>query len=294
MRVGLTLRRGTHYHFATRMRDLAPSKSAIRAFLLAVCALLAFAATSRAQSPVPAKPAAYVNDYAGVLDAATVTQLTNLCTEINTKAQSQMFIVTVKTTGDVPIEQFSIDLATKWGVGPKASSSGVLILYAIDDRKSRIEVGYGLEGALNDGKVGDFMREAAPTMRSGDYSGAIFLVARRVADVIAQERGVTLSGAAPPRPVASDPGQGGGVGTVIAIMFIIFIVIMIMRNSGGGGRTGRGGGGSGWWIGPMIGSMMGGGGGGGGWSGGGGGGFGGGFGGGGGGSFGGGGATGSW
>jgi uncharacterized protein len=277
------------------MRDLAPSKSAMRTFLLAVCAFLAFAATSRAQSSVPAKPAGYVNDYAGVLDAGTVQQLTNLCTEINNKAKAQVFVVTVRTTGDVPIEEYSINLATKWGVGPKASSNGVLILYAIDDRKSRIEVGYGLEGALNDGKVGDFMREAAPTMRSGDYSSAILLVTRRVADVIAQESGVTLSGAPPPRsaPLTSND-QGGGIGTVIAIMFIIFVIIMIMKNSGGGGRTGRGGGGPGWWVGPMIGGMMGGGGGGGGWSGGGGGGFGGGFGGGGGGSFGGGGATGSW
>jgi uncharacterized protein len=294
MRVGLTLRRGTHYHFATRMRDLAPPKSAIRAFLLAVCALLAFAATSRAQSPVPAKPAAYVNDYAGVLDAATVTQLTNLCTEINTKAQAQMFVVTVKTTGDQSAQQFSYDLATKWGIGPKQSSSGILVFYAIDDRQYFTQVGYGLEGILNDGKVGTFGRDAVPYLKSGDYSKAILQVTTSIANVIAQDRNITLSNAAPPQaaPLASSD-QGGGIGTVIAIIFIIFIVIMIMRNSGGGGRTGRGGGGSGWWIGPVIGSMMGGGGGSG-WSGGGGGGFGGGFGGGGGGSFGGGGAGGGW
>jgi uncharacterized protein len=278
------------------MRDLAPSKSAMRTFLLAVCALLAFAVTSRAQTPssVPAKPAAYVNDYAGVLDAATVQQVTNLCTEINNKAKAQVFVVTVKTTGDQTAQQFSFDLAQRWGIGPKQSSSGVLIFYAIDDRQYFTQVGYGLEGILNDGKVGSFNREAVPFLKSGDYNKAILLVTSRIANAIAQDRGITLTNAPPPQaaPLASDD-QSGGVGTIIVIIIIFIVIMMVMKNSGGG-RTGRGGG-SGWWVGPMIGGMMGGGGGGSGWSGGGGGGgFGGGFGGGGGGSFGGGGAGGGW
>ena len=275
------------------MRALAPSKSAMRPLLLVLCALLASVAHAQSPSPVPAKPAAYVNDYAGVLDAATATQLTNLCTEINTKAQAQIFVVTVKTTGDQSAQQFSFDLAQRWGVGPKQSSSGILILYAIDDRKYFTQVGYGLEGILNDGKVGSFGREAVPFLKSGDYNKAILLVTTSIANTIAQDRNITLTNATPPQaaPLTSSD-QGGGIGTVIAIIFVIFIVLMIMRNSGGG-RTGRGGG-SGWWIGPVIGSMLGGGGGGSGWSGGGGGGFGGGFGGGGGGSFGGGGAGGGW
>jgi uncharacterized protein len=245
-----------------------------------------------AQFQVPAKPAAYVNDYANVLSPAAKTQLEALCTEINDKAKAQIFIVTVKTTGDTPIEDYSINLATKWKVGPKDSSSGILILYAIDDHKSRVEVGYGLEPILTDGKTGDFMREAVPSMRNQDYSGALILVTRRIADVIAQDRGITLTGGSLPG-AARPSNQGhdvGGLGTLITLGFIIFFLYMLMKR-GGGGPSGRGG--SGWWVGPMIGGMLGGGGGGGGW-GGGGGGFGGGFGGGGGGSFGGGGATGSW
>jgi uncharacterized protein len=276
------------------MRDLAPSKSAMRGLLLVLCALLAFAATTGAQSTVPAKPAGYVNDYAGVLDASTVQQLTALCTEINNKANAQVFVVTVKTTGDQPAQQFSFDLAQRWGIGPKQSSSGVLIFYAIDDRQYFTQVGYGLEGILNDGKVGSFNREAVPFLKSGDYNKAILLVTARIANVIAQDRGITLTGAPPQSvPLSSQDSPGTSIGTIITLAIIVFVVIMILKNSGGG-RTGRGGG-SGWWIGPVIGSMMGGGGGGSGWGGGGGGGgFGGGFGGGGGGSFGGGGAGGGW
>jgi uncharacterized protein len=239
-------------------------------FLICFPFLLAFASAASAQTQVPSKPAAYVNDYANVLTPAAKTQLEALCTEINDKAKAQIFVVTVKTTGDTPIEDFSINLATRWGVGPKASSSGVLILYAIDDRKSRIEVGYGLEGILNDGKVGSFMREAQTNLRAGDYSGGILLVTRRVADTIAQDRGITLTGGSLPA-AASQPTsmEGSGIASLIVLGLIIFFLYLMMKNSGGG-RSGRGGG-SGWWIGPMIGGMMSGGGGGG-WSGGGGGG----------------------
>jgi uncharacterized protein len=257
-------------------------------FLVAICSSALWA-----QFQVPAKPTAYVNDYANVLSPGAKTELEALCTEINDKAKAQIFIVTVKSLDGKTKEDYSLDIATKWGVGPKQSSSGVLIFYAINDRQYFTQIGYGLEGILPDGKVGAFLREAIPNLRDGDYSGAITLVTRRIADVIAQDRAITLAGGSLPPP-ARPSNQGhdaGGLGTLILVGIIIFVLYMMMRR-GGGGTSGRGG--SGWWIGPMIGGMMGGGGGGSGWSGGGGGGFGGGFGGGGGGSFGGGGAGGSW
>src|ERR1700683_4851492 len=170
--------------------------------------------------------------------------------------------------------------------------AGVLILVAPQDHKYWTTVGYGLEPILPDGKVGGFGREAIPYLRDGNYDAALLLITRRIADVIAQDRGVTLSGSAPPspRPVYRKK-QENGPGTVAIILFLILIFLFISSVFRRGG--GRRGGGGGWWVGPMIGGMMGGGGGfgGGGFGGGGGGG---GFGGFGGGSFGGGGAGGSW
>jgi uncharacterized protein len=273
--------------------------------LLALC-LAALAAAAQATDipvkpkgdvvDVPAKPAAYVNDYARVLSPAARQQLEALCTEVNDKAKAQIFIVIVPSLGDRTVEDFSLDVATKWGVGPKQNSSGALIFLAVSDRKDRIEVGYGLEDILPDGKVGGFMREAVPILRQGNYDAAMMLMTRRVADVIAQNRGVTLSGAPPPTPQSNGSGHGqdssGLLGLILLGVFIFFVYAMI--NRGGGSGRGRGGG-SGWWIGPLIASGMGRGGwGGGGFGGGGFGGGGGGFGGGGGGSFGGGGASGSW
>ena len=130
-----------------------------------------------------------------------------------------------------------------------------------------------------------------PLLRSNDYDGALLLLTRRVADVIAADKGVTLTGAFP-AAVRSAPRKDSGwsVGEILLLLFFIYLIYSIMKRSGTGG-SGRGGG-SGWWIGPMIGGSMGGGRGG--WGGGGFGGGGGGFGGFGGGSFGGGGAGGSW
>lgn len=244
---------------------------------------------------VPAKPSGYVNDYARVLSPTARQQLEALCTEVNDKAKAQIFVVTVPSLGDRTVEDYSFDVATKWGVGPKQTSSGVLIFLAVNDHKYWTQVGYGLEPILPDGKVGGFGREAVPYLRQGNYNAAVTLLIRRIADVIAQDRGITLSGAPPPaaRSRGSGQGTGNGLAGPFVLGVVIFILYAMMKRGGGSGR-GRGGG-SGWWIGPMIASGLGRGGwGGGGFGGGGFGGGGGGFGGGGGGSFGGGGAGGSW
>lgn len=262
----------------------------LRWVLILLCGFVLLAASARAQNPGELKPQGYVNDFAGVLSQSGRDQLTALCTEVDQKAQAQIAIVTIKSLGGQPIEDYSIDLATRWGIGPKQKDRGVLILLAVDDHQYRVEVGYGLEDILPDGKVGGFGREAVPYLRDNDYDAALLLITRRVADVIAADRGVTLSGSPPPSP--PQPENGGPIsapGQILAVFGTIFVIFLVLRLlAGGTGQKSRRGGG--WWIGPMIGGGMGGGGFGGGFGGGGGGGFGG-FGGG---SFGGGGAGGSW
>jgi uncharacterized protein len=262
---------------------------------MAVCllALCFVGAAAHAQKLDQLKPQGYVDDFAGILSPSGKAQLTALCAEVEQKTHAQIAVVTLKSLDGQPIEDFTVALATRWGVGPKQSARGVMILFAIDDRQNRVEVGYGLEPILPDGKVGGFTREAAPYFRNQDYDSGILLITRRVADVIAADSGVTLTGVSPAQ-VRSAPPQNSGwsIGEILLLLFFIYLIYSLIRKSGSGGGSGRGG--SGWWIGPMIGGSMGGGRGG--WGGGGfgGGGGGGGFGGFGGGSFGGGGATGSW
>ncbi len=145
-------------------------------FLLLLCVPAA-----RAEQVKSLKPQGYVNDFAGVLSGAAKEKLTALCAEVEQKTKAQIAIVTVSSLEGEPIEQYSIDLATAWGIGPKQKATGVLILYAPNDRRYRVEVGYGLEGILPDGKVGGFGRETVPLLRQNDYSGAVLLVTERIA-----------------------------------------------------------------------------------------------------------------
>ena len=148
---------------------------------------------ARAEKPQDLQPQGYVNDFAGVINPETKQELNALCAEVDQKAEAQIAVVTVKSLEGEPIENFSIDLATRWGIGPKQKDRGVMILLAPNDRKYRFEVGYGLEPILPDGLVGDFGRQARPLLRAGNYSGALLLMTQRVAAVIAKDRGVTLS-----------------------------------------------------------------------------------------------------
>jgi uncharacterized protein len=263
------------------------TRPALRILLLIVLAAI----TSVAQANLPAKPLGYVSDFANALSATAKAQLTALCTEVDQKTHAQIAVVTVTSLNGLEPEDYALQLASKWGVGPKQSNRGVMILWSPSDRKYFTLVGYGLEPILPDGKVGGFGREAVPLFRAGSNDAAIMLMTRRVADVIAQDSGVTLSGQAlpPARRAVSDDNNVSGLGSLLFLGFIIFVIYMMAKRGGGSGR-----GGSGWWIGPMIGSTMGRGGWGGGGFGGSGGGGGGGFGGFGGGSFGGGGAGGGY
>ena len=270
-------------------------------YLLILVSILFSAGTftgASAQDPKSLNPQGYVNDFANVLSADAKQKLTALCAEVDSKAGAQIAVVTVSSLHGEEIEQYSVDLATHWGVGPKDKSRGVMILFAPSEHKYRFEVGYGLEEILPDGKVGGFGREAVPLLRQNNYDAAVLLVTQRVASVIAADKNLTLdslSGVPPPRPPSDERSSGSGLslnGIIFGIFMLIFLGRLILPFLfGGGSRYGRRGG-SGWWIGPMIGGSMGGGS----WGGGGfgGGSSGGGFGGFGGGGFGGGGASGSW
>src|SRR5882672_3878289 len=151
------------------------------------------------------KPQGYVNDFAGVLNAQAKQKLTALCAEVDQKTKAQIAVVTVSSLEGETVEQFSLELATEWGVGPKQQSRGALILVAPKDRKYRVEVGYGLEAILPDGKVGGFGREAIPFLRQNDYGGAVLLITQRVAAVIAEDQKVTLDGVSVGTPPSTQP-----------------------------------------------------------------------------------------
>ena len=234
------------------------------------------------------QPHGYVNDFAGVLAPQTVQSLTLLCGQVDQRAHAQIAVITVKSIGDEDIDDFVNKLEERWKVGAKGTDRGILIFLAVDDHKYRIEVGYGLEGILPDGKVGGIGRQMVPYLRQQDYNSALILATTSIAQVIATDAGVKLDPQWNPQPSQQEsqakPLTLGQIiiGGIFLILFLIFIAkaggggllgfILGMLMSGGGGGGFGGGSGGGW----------------------GGGGGGGGFGGFGGGGSGGGGASGSW
>ena len=203
-------------------------------------------------------PTGYVNDFAHVLDPATTAQIDDICRQIDAKAHAQIALVTINSLDGSDIETYAVDLFKRWGIGGKSTDRGVLILYAIQDHRARVEVGYGLEPILPDGKVGGFQREAIPLVQSDNYNQALVLVASRIAEVIAKDAGVQLTGyqPRPPTPPESAPSGGISIGGVVLFVVVVLIILVTPLRSlffwflfsqifgGRGGGFGGGGGGA--------------------------------------------------
>jgi uncharacterized protein len=233
------------------------------------------------------QPTNYVNDFAGVLSPQTLASLNALCAQVDRQAHAQIAVVTIKSLDGEPIENFATALEDKWKVGKKGTDRGLLLIFATNDRKYRIEVGYGLEGILPDGRVGDIGRQMVPYLRQNDFDGAVTMAVQQIAGVIAADAGVTLTAQPRRGPPPVPQAQPLTLGQVVVLGLVLLGVIFLLARLGGSGLLG-------FLIGMFLGGGGGGGGGWGGRGGGGGGGDDGGFGGFGGGSSGGGGASGSW
>jgi len=259
------------------------------------------------ESPLPA-PTGYVNDYAGVIDAATKQQLEAKIDAFkkSSNPSTELAVAVVKSTGDRDIFDYSLAVARGWKIGSKAEDNpSALLFVAIDDRKYFTQVSRDLEDELPDSLVGSLQRQyLVPPFKQGNYAKGISDTIDAYIKTINDRRSGVAPAATPtPQTIGRTRGGSGiGGGSICCLLIVGFIILMIIMRAlrGGDGRGGWGGGGGlgsalPWIIGSAIlNSGRGGGsswGGGSGWGGGGGGGFGG-FGGGG--DFGGGGAGGGW
>ncbi|NLR65547.1 TPM domain-containing protein [Chitinophaga varians] len=232
--------------------------------------------------PPRPNPPTLVNDFAGILLKDEDERLEQKLVAYDDSTSTQIAIVTLKSVGDYDVSQVALKILRDWGIGRKGKNNGILILVSMEDRKIRIETGYGMEGAVPDAVANEIIAQIIkPAFREGQYYQGL----DKAVDAIIKAAAGEYKG----DPRQSKPGISPGA-IFLLILVIVIIISIISRGGGGGGGTTynrRGG-----WIWPVIGSMGGfGRGDGGGWSGGGGGG---GFGGFGGGSGGGGGASGSW
>ncbi|MBI3251954.1 MAG: TPM domain-containing protein [Candidatus Omnitrophica bacterium] len=219
---------------------------------------------------VPEKPEHAVNDYAGLLSGPARAEIEDTLLQFEKETSNQVVVAIFPGLEGGSLEDFSIRLAEKWKIGSKKNNNGVILLIFREDHQVRIEVGYGLEGALPDLVASQIIRrEITPAFRAGDFDGG---VRNAVSAIIRATKGEYRAG--------GEPDDGLGPYAPYLFFLVAFLVLAYLSSLGRRGRWG-GGGGS-FTSGGFSGGGFGGGG------------FGGGFGGGGGGSFGGGGAGGRW
>jgi uncharacterized protein len=243
-------------------------------FCISILVLLAGVLPVRADSDRllnSLKPVGYVSDFANVMNSSDRAATEKLLAELEQKTGAQVSVVTLKSLEGGQIDDFANRLFARWGIGQKGKDNGLLLIAAIEDRKVRIETGYGFEGVLPDAAAGRLIDQyVRPAFRNGDYSGGLRSGAMALASVAASASGVELTGVQNQERYSSSQQparKGGGIFQLIFFVIMIIVVIrhpwllLLFMGGGGGGRSGGGfGGGGGGGFGGFGGGMSGGGG----------------------------------
>ncbi len=211
--------------------------------LFAASAAVTFAQQDPAmQSPIPQpNPPRPVVDTANVIDDATEQRLNELLINLDKQAGIEFGVVTVPTTGDRAIFDYSLAVMRGWGIG-SAEKPGLLLLVAINDRKYYTQVSRHLEGDLPDGLVGQIQRERlVPLLKQGNYSGAIADTVEAFVATMGEKRGFTIANvdrSKAPRQRPRETSPASGLSRTVCLGTIIVGVIVILlasRGKGGGG-----------------------------------------------------------
>ncbi len=198
-------------------------RAAVAAFL-AVTLLLACAfAQAQQLAAIPALTSPVI-DTTGTLDAATKQQLEAQALVLQQRKGSQLQVLVVPTTEPEDIAQYAVRAFEQWKIGRKGVDDGVLLVVAKNDRRVRIEVGYGLEGAIPDATSARVIQEyLVPKFRAGDYAGGITDASGALVKLI--------DGEPLPAPMTDHRAerQGNGGGGWIFALFVAFIVAQVVR-----------------------------------------------------------------
>ena len=231
-----------------------PGLAAILGILLLLLPAGAIAAPNEIPDPVGD---IYVQDFANVLNENEEIQLKNIGRSIDDQTTSQIAVLTVDSIGESSIEEYSVEAYRKFGLGTEENDNGVLLVISMQEKKIRIEVGYGLEGTIPDGKAGRILDEyAIPHLQNGQPSLAVMNTYQALANEVS---GTNEFGSAP-SDVQQKQQQELPIPSWLLIIIVIGVIILdfmffggtltylllsiISRGGGGGGGPRGGGGGS--------------------------------------------------
>jgi uncharacterized protein len=225
-------------------------------FTFFLCAANALAEDVQIPAPVGD---IYVQDFAQVLNETEKAELINLGRSIENQTTAQVAVLIVPTIGDKTIEEFAIEAFRKYGIGNKKENNGVLLVLSMEERKARIEVGYGLEGRIPDAKSGRILDEYAfPYLKNQQPDKAVVETYKVLAKEVLAEYGVKSAEQTPPKD------KGIGIPSWLLIIIVLVVVFLDFKffggtltylllsiisrgggRGGGGGSRGGGGGSSG-------------------------------------------------
>jgi uncharacterized protein len=139
-------------------------------------------------------PVGFVNDFAGVIDSNSSAEMEAIARALQQKTGAEIAVVTVNSIEPYgSIDEYSIELATTWGVGKKGEDTGILLLLAMQERRIKLEVGYGLEGVIPDGLAGEIIDQSIlPPLKAGAYGTGMLKGVEAIAGIIAREYDVEL------------------------------------------------------------------------------------------------------
>ncbi len=189
---------------------------------------------------LPGRPTGFVNDFAGMLSQETRSALEQEMRTFQEKTTHEISVVTIASLDGDYIENYAEKLFKEWGIGKKGADNGVLLLISRDDKKMRIEVGYGLEGALTDAESSQIIRNTLrPAFQQGNFSGGIREAVSEIERAIQEEVPIEQT-------TSSNRLSSGGI--EFAFWMGAFILIWLSSVLG---RT------KSWWLGGVIGGAVG-------------------------------------
>jgi uncharacterized protein len=195
-----------------------------RAGLIFSWAVILVVACARTAIAIPSddllrslQPRGYVNDFAGILSASDKAAIESRCHELEQRTGAQLAVVTLKTLEGGNLEDFSFKLAEKWGVHKRGQKNGLLLLVAMQEHQSRIEVGYDLEPIIPDVLAGRILdHQLRPQFRAGQFGAGLLSAVNALAELVEKGQPADRTALAAERP------QGDAL---TAVLFISLFVI---------------------------------------------------------------------
>lgn len=190
----------------------------------------------------------FVNDFANVIDDDVENELQSIGASLYKQTTAQVVVVTVNSLDGYDVNEYALELGREWGVGSEENDNGVVLLLSVNDRKVTIQVGYGLEGCLPDGKTGRILDQyGVPHFTYDDFSTGLSDTYKVLVSTVCEEYGVQLSDDYNldlyeyNDSVDSDPDDIAAVFIVIFIAMVVFCLIAAKINGGTGGSHHGGG-----------------------------------------------------